>query len=64
MNSKGSLGIAAWGIGGFNLAQGGEVRPARGLWVSGSFFNVLGVNPELGRVFNEADDQRGCSTRA
>ena len=58
---QGFSGIAAWGIGGFNLAQGGEVRPARGLWVSGSFFNVLGVNPELGRVFNEADDQRGCS---
>ena len=53
--------LGAWGIGGFNLAQGGEVRPARGLWVSGSFFNVLGVKPELGRVFNEADDQRGCS---
>src|SRR5215510_1767072 len=55
-------GIAAWGMAGFNLAQGGEVRPARGLWVSGEFFNVLGVNPELGRLFNAADDQRGCST--
>ncbi len=54
--------IGAWGIGGFNLAQGGEVRPARGLWVSGNFFNVLGVNPQLGRTFNEADDQRGCNT--
>lgn len=54
-------GIAAWGIGGFNLTQGGEVRLARGLWVSGSFFNVLGIKPELGRLFNEADDQRGCN---
>jgi predicted permease len=58
---QGFSSIAAWGIGGFNLAQGGEVRPARGLWVSGNFFNVLGVNPELGRVFNEDDDRRGCS---
>ena len=59
---QGFSSIAAWGIGGFNLAQGGEVRPARGLWVSGSFFNVLGINPVLGRTFNEADDQRGCNT--
>ena len=58
---QGFSGIAAWAIGRFNLAQGGEVRMARGLWVSGSFFNVLGVKPELGRTFNEADDQRGCS---
>ena len=58
---QGFSSIAAWGIGGFNLAQGGEVRPARGLWVSGNFFNVLGVNPALGRTFNEADDQRGCN---
>jgi predicted permease len=57
----GFAGMAAWGMAGFNLAQGGEVRPARGLWVSGDFFNVLGVQPELGRVFNQADDQRGCT---
>jgi predicted permease len=54
-------GIAAWGFAGFNLAQGGEVRPARGLWVSGDFFNVLGVNPEVGRMFNTTDDVRGCN---
>lgn len=58
---QGFSGIAAWGIGGFNLAQGGEVRPARALWVSGGFFNVLGVRPELGRLFNAEDDQRGCN---
>jgi predicted permease len=54
-------GIAAWGFAGFNLAQGGEVRPARGLWVSGDFFNVLGVQPEVGRVFSQTDDVRGCN---
>jgi len=58
---EGFSSIAAWGIGGFNLAQGGEVRPARGIWVSGDFFNVLGVRPELGRLFSKEDDQRGCS---
>jgi putative ABC transport system permease protein len=54
--------ICAWATDGFNLAQGGEVRRARALWVSGDFFNVLGVSPVLGRVFTTADDQRGCGT--
>jgi predicted permease len=57
---QGFSSIAAWGVAGFNLAQGGEIRAARGLWVSGDFFNVLGVRPELGRLFNAQDDQRGC----
>jgi putative ABC transport system permease protein len=54
-------GIAAWGRSDFNLAQGGEVRNATGLWVSGDFFNVLGVQPELGRLLATSDDQRGCA---
>jgi putative ABC transport system permease protein len=52
--------IFAWCTDGFNLAMGGEWRTARALWVSGDFFNALGVNAFLGRVFNAADDQRGC----
>src|SRR5262249_15941214 len=55
--------ICAWGTGGFNLAQGGEARNARALWVSGDFFNTLGVQPMLGRVFTAADDRRGCGER-
>ena len=54
--------IAAWGPTSFNLAQGGEARIAKSLWVSGEFFNTLGVAPVLGRVFNAADDTRGCSS--
>jgi predicted permease len=46
---------------GFNLARGGEAREANGLFVSGDFFNVLGVAPVLGRVFTSADDRRGCA---
>src|SRR5215212_9588542 len=57
---EGFSGVLAWGRNDFNLAQGGEVRWAKGLWVSGDFFNVLGVRPELGRVFTASDDQRGC----
>ncbi|HEX3184131.1 MAG TPA: ABC transporter permease [Pyrinomonadaceae bacterium] len=55
-------GVFAWGTDNVNLAPGGEVRPARMLYVSGDFFNTLGVNPSLGRVFNRDDDQRGCGT--
>lgn len=55
-------GIAAWSDMGFNLARGGEAREANGLFVSGDFFNVLGVRPVLGRVFTTADDQRGCAS--
>ncbi len=58
---EGFSGTLAWGRNDFNLAQGGEVRWAKGLWVSGDFFNVLGVKPELGRVFSSFDDQKGCS---
>ena len=53
-------GVFAWGADGFNLSPGGEARFARALWVSGDFFNVLGVRPAVGRVFTSADDQRGC----
>ena len=54
-------GLLAWGRSDLNLAQGGEVRNAKGLWVSGDFFNVLGVQPERGRLLTAADDQRGCA---
>jgi predicted permease len=54
-------GIFAWSAGNFNLAQGGEVRAGKALWVSGDFFNVLGVQPFLGRVLNASDDVRACT---
>src|SRR5436190_7098376 len=44
--------VFAWATDGFNLTQGGEVRPAQSLWVSGEFFDVLGIKPQLGRVFS------------
>jgi putative ABC transport system permease protein len=53
-------GVLAWSADSFNLSPGGEVRFAQALWVSGDFFNVLGVRPALGRLFTAADDERGC----
>lgn len=55
-------GIFGWSQQTLNLAQGGEARLAKGLWVSGDFFNVLAVQPELGRLFNATDDTRGCGS--
>ena len=57
-------GVVAFAPDDLNLAPRGEVHLVRGIWVSGDFFNVLGVQPLLGRVFNTADDQRGCGSGA
>jgi predicted permease len=61
---EGFAEIAAWTGQGFNLANGGEVRYAKGLRVTGDFFHVLGVEPILGRLINPEDDQPGCGTSA
>jgi putative ABC transport system permease protein len=52
-------GEAAWGPVRFNLTSSGETRFVDGLWVSGSYFETLGVPALLGRTLTEADDQRG-----
>ena len=46
--------ILAWGSDRWvNLASEGEARFAQTVWVSGDFFNTLGVRPILGRTFAE-----------
>src|ERR1700675_1715894 len=53
----------AWATeGGFNLARGGEVRYAEGIWVSGDFFEVLEVPALRGRTLTADDDRRGCGS--
>jgi putative ABC transport system permease protein len=54
-------GMFAWSSSAFNLAMGGESRPAQGMYVSGDFFGVLGVPALQGRVITEADDRPGCA---
>ena len=44
----------------FDVAESGESRFIEGLWASGRFFEVLGVQPMLGRAFTVADDRPGC----
>ena len=53
--------IAVWGQRSFNLASGGEIDYARGIWVSGEFFKTLGIHPILGRLISDSDDQPGCA---
>jgi len=50
----------AWSQTQFDLAQGGEVRHANGIFASGSYFAALGVRPAAGRLFVPDDDRRGC----
>ncbi len=60
---KAFSGIAAWSTERFDLGKGGEAHYADGLWVSGSFFHVLQVQPILGRLISQSDDFRGCGLR-
>jgi putative ABC transport system permease protein len=57
---QGFSSVAAWGKTELNLAQGGEAKPARGIFASGHFFEVLDMRPELGRLLSPADDHPGC----
>ncbi|MBL8962142.1 MAG: ABC transporter permease [Gemmatimonadetes bacterium] len=52
--------VLAYGDVQFNLAEAGEARPAQGLWVSGGFFEALGVTAMAGRTLRPEDDVRGC----
>jgi predicted permease len=53
-------GVFAWSGDRFDLARGGAVHYAQGIWVSGEFFRVLGLRPAAGRLIAPSDDQRGC----
>jgi predicted permease len=57
-------GLFAWGDAALVVGRGVEARPARGLWVSGDFFTVLGIAPERGRLLGPDDDRRGCGGQA
>src|SRR3989442_5385197 len=57
-------GIFAYGRWRFNLDAGGEARNVNGNYVSGQFFDTLGVRAALGRTLTPADDKRGCAGAA
>jgi putative ABC transport system permease protein len=61
---KAFSGIAAWSTETFDLGRGGEAHYVQGMWVSGRFFDTLGIQPFLGRLLTESDDYGGCGIRA
>jgi putative ABC transport system permease protein len=52
-------GALAWGGERFDLAQGGETQPVEGAYVSGRYFDVLGISAARGRLLTEVDDRPG-----
>jgi putative ABC transport system permease protein len=50
---------AAIGFGRYSLTAGGEMRPVVGYYVSGRFFEAIGVTPFIGRGITEDDDRHG-----
>ncbi len=53
-------GMPAYSEERFDLSQGGDSRFVHGLWVSGGYFDALGVPALRGRVLTSGDDRRGC----
>ena len=60
-----SIQPLAWAAASFDVSPSGRSRITEGgLWVSGTYFSVLGVHPAAGRLFTTADDVRGCAPAA
>ncbi|MGI8745279.1 MAG: ADOP family duplicated permease [Bryobacteraceae bacterium] len=55
-------GVFAWGADTLRLGKGPDAHNVHGLWVSGSFFPVLGIPPVRGRLLNVQDDHHGCGS--
>jgi putative ABC transport system permease protein len=53
--------LFAWTSTDFEQSVAGESHTAHGIWVSGGFFDTLGVAPALGRLLTDTDDRVGCS---
>jgi putative ABC transport system permease protein len=60
---QGFSDISAWSSERFDLGNGGEARYVDGIWVGGSFFRVLQIDPVLGRLISPSDDYRGCGVQ-
>jgi putative ABC transport system permease protein len=57
-------GVAVYGEQPLNIAAAGEpARHVRGMFVSGSYFNLLGVPAALGRLLTPADDDLAAPAR-
>ena len=62
VQQQGFSSVFAWAPTQFNISPGGEAHNVQGLWVSGEFFDTLGVDPVVGRLLNPADDRLDCAS--
>jgi len=56
--------IAAYRSAGFNLSGKGEPEHLDGEMISAGFFEILGVNPAMGRTFRKEEDRLGANPTA
>jgi predicted permease len=54
-------GMAAYRSAGFNLSGNGEPERLHGEMISAGFFEILGVNPIMGRTFAADEDRLGAN---
>lgn len=54
-------GMAAYRSTGFNLSGNGEPERLHGEMISAGFFEILGVNPIMGRTFTPDEDRLGAN---
>jgi predicted permease len=57
--SRSFQSLALFGAAGFSLETADGIVPVRGVRVSPTFFDVLGVRPQLGRTFTPDDEMPG-----
>jgi predicted permease len=57
-------GMAAYRSVGFNLSGNGEPERLHGEMISAGFFEILGVNPLMGRTFRADEDRLGANPTA
>jgi predicted permease len=50
-------GVLAYCEASLDVGNAGQTEEARGLMVSGNYFDVLGLQPAAGRLFSQADDR-------
>jgi putative ABC transport system permease protein len=53
-------GISAFSGGSFNAGPPGAIEKTPGAWVTGNFYQTLGVSPALGRTLTPQDDVPGA----
>ncbi|HEY1341324.1 MAG TPA: ABC transporter permease [Bryobacteraceae bacterium] len=52
--------LAAFQPNRISVQAGGESKQVPAIWVSASFFTLLGARPAMGRAFTESDDRAGA----